>query len=529
MVNECRPDEFVSKKGDLQDTDDYEEHDNFKREASKKNANGQPSYNRIYSSTSTGNYQKNVTGRTSSENFHHKNYQESLLLAQSKQQQQQQQQQQQENFQQRRRESSGGRECNYQMMTKTKKLSKFSSMNENHRRSSLSAESEFDFPPLSCGNETKEAAAAAAYNRIPVKTVYAKHTSSMKEPRSAALRRMSALEEEKTKLKMFNSRDLHQTKSVIMNDTAASSVQFHRPLKTSTALCLADLTRRQSLKEESSRFKQEQQHTLFSESQYVNGQFKLENMERLEPTLVQKHSDSSSSYASNISSSESASVSSSLDNNPQKRFKTSTGSKASKIEKIKESRMKKAASRCQDDSPLHKRRHSATAAILTNFASTIQTTTTTIMSGKTLTKLRVGNDLPQWHAIEESLFYHVNKEMPANDLMANDFFKESNSDDLEDSSASSDSSCSSEEDEEANEANEENGEGTESSSNELTNEQAEYLSSSDSTQSSIDQNEASDKIKGVYQSNIQTNLGWTSELGCSNLGLIWGQCFLQKL
>ena len=367
-------------------------------------------------------------------------------------------------------------------------------MNENHRRSSLSAESEFDFPPLSSGNETKE---AAAFNRIPVKTVYAKHTSSMKEPRSAALRRMSALEEEKAnlKLKMFNSRDLHQTKSVIMNDTTASSVQFHRPLKTSTALCLADLTRRQSLKEESTRFKQEQQHTLFSESQYVNGQFRLEGAERLEPTLIQKHSDSSSSYASNISSSESASVSSSLDNNPQKRFKTSTGSKAAKIEKIKESRMKKAASSCQDDSPLHKRRHSATAAIMTNFASTIQTTTTTIMSGKSLTKLRVASDhLPQWHAIEESLFYHVNKEMPVNDLMANDFFKESKSDDLEDSSASSDSSCSSEEDgEDAHEANEENGE----SSNELTNEQADYLSSTESTQSSIDQNEASDKIKGI--------------------------------
>jgi hypothetical protein len=73
----------------------------------------------------------------------------------------------------------------------------------------------------------------------------------MKESKSAALRRMSALdEEENNKLKLLNSRDNHQSKPIVINDTTISSFQFHRPLKTSTALCLPDLTRRQSLKDE---------------------------------------------------------------------------------------------------------------------------------------------------------------------------------------------------------------------------------------------------------------------------------------
>jgi len=55
-----------------------------------------------------------------------------------------------------------------------------------------------------------------------------------------------------------------------------------------------------------------------------------------EPTLIQKNSDSSLSYTSNVSSSESASISSSVDKNPQKRFKVSAGSKSiPKIEKMK--------------------------------------------------------------------------------------------------------------------------------------------------------------------------------------------------
>jgi hypothetical protein len=66
------------------------------------------------------------------------------------------------------------------------------------------------------------------------------------------MRRMSAVDEEtnQNKLNFINSRDNHQTKSLVINDTTASSFQFHRPLKTSTALCLPDLSRRQSLKEE---------------------------------------------------------------------------------------------------------------------------------------------------------------------------------------------------------------------------------------------------------------------------------------
>lgn len=109
-------------------------------------------------------------------------------------------------------------------------------MNDNQRRSSLTNEQ--------CTDNFKT-------SKVQVRTVYAKHTSSMKESKSAALRRMSALDEEaNNKLKLLNSRDNHQTKSILINDTTTSSFQFHRPLKTSTALCLPNLTRRQSLKED---------------------------------------------------------------------------------------------------------------------------------------------------------------------------------------------------------------------------------------------------------------------------------------
>lgn len=68
------------------------------------------------------------------------------------------------------------------------------------------------------------------------------------------------------------------------------------------------------------------------EHQLVN-HLKITN-NTLEPN--QKISDSSSSYASNISSSESTSISSTISNNPQKKIKTSSGNKAiPKIEKLK--------------------------------------------------------------------------------------------------------------------------------------------------------------------------------------------------
>lgn len=238
MINDCRRDELIYNQRDcetLEQTNEviYENLKSIKHKQLLQNIqvpvestlNQQRTYSRIYNSTSTGNYQKNTNSRRASENLHQKNYQQYFEKLNEIQQQQ------------RRRESSGGRECNYQSNSKTKKLSKFSSMNDNNRRSSLSNEDAIEN--------------SKSPNQVAVRTVYAKHTSSMKESKSAALRRMAALDEEANhKLKLLNSRDNHQTKSIIMNDTTASSFQFHRPLKTSTAMCLPELTRRQSLKDE---------------------------------------------------------------------------------------------------------------------------------------------------------------------------------------------------------------------------------------------------------------------------------------
>ena len=88
MINECRRDELIynCKSKDPEQTDDVV-YENVK--ATKR----QSSYNRIYSSTSTSNYQKNGASRRASENLHQKNYQEHF--------------QKLNDIQQRRRESSG--------------------------------------------------------------------------------------------------------------------------------------------------------------------------------------------------------------------------------------------------------------------------------------------------------------------------------------------------------------------------------------------------------------------------------------
>ncbi len=88
--------------------------------------------------------------------------------------------------------------------------------------------------------------------RIQVQTVYARHTSSIKETKSNGMRRMSAVDEEasQNKMKFISSRENYQTNPLVINDTTASSFQFHRPLKTSTAVCLPDLSRPQSQQEE---------------------------------------------------------------------------------------------------------------------------------------------------------------------------------------------------------------------------------------------------------------------------------------
>lgn len=89
MINDCRRDELIYNgkgKQDLEQTDEMA-YENVK--ATKR----QSSYNRIYSSTSTSNYQKNATSRRASENLHQKNHQEHFQKI--------------NDLQQRRRESSG--------------------------------------------------------------------------------------------------------------------------------------------------------------------------------------------------------------------------------------------------------------------------------------------------------------------------------------------------------------------------------------------------------------------------------------
>lgn len=377
MINECRRDELIyNKKSETPEKSDEMIYENLKINKQKQqvqpsNNIGQSSYNRIYSSTSTSNYQKNV--RRASENLHQKNYQDHFQKLNDIQNQ-------------KRRESSGGRECN-QVISK-KKLSKFCSVNDNQRRSSLNNEQDN----------------IKSTSRVQVRTVYAKHTSSMKESKSVALRRLSATDEDSNKLKLLNSRDNHQTKSII--DTTTSSFQFHRPLKTSTQLCLPDLTRRQSLKEERLLENLKEDQTIYKQENGLAGHQSVNQLKSaLEPMVIQKNSDSSSSYASNISSSESASISSSLsNNNPQKKFKATNGNKAiPKIEKIKESKIReREKKKHSEEMEILKHRHSTTSAILTSTSTSSSSSSTMQTTVKNMTPQPNSKDL---NSIEATLFY----------------------------------------------------------------------------------------------------------------------------
>ncbi len=334
-------------------------------------------YNRIYSSTSTGNYQKNSTNRRASENLQHKNYQENIEL-----QQQQPPPLQVVNNTNKRRESSAGQDLFYQFTTTTtttKKLSKFASMNENNRRNSVVSnvanyqELENVFPKT---NETSN------LNRINpfTKNVYTKR-SSMKESKSGIanpFKRFSAFEDiSKSKT----------AKQLITMDDTAGSVQFVRPLKTSTAVCLIDLSRRQSLRE------------VKKESQSIVNKFNTE-------PVALKNSDSSS-HASSLSS-DSASVSSGKNPSTIKKLKTSSES-LKQNEVIK--RPKKVEIENENnflDGSVHKRRHSATAAIL---LSAGKATKLVDDSGKTSKGPFPTND---------SLFYHGKQDHQLNKISNNE-------------------------------------------------------------------------------------------------------------
>ena len=260
-------------------------------------------------------------------------------------------------------------------------------MNENNRRNSVVSNyanyQELENALPKNNNETSN------LNRInPVtKNVYTKR-SSMKESKSGianAFRRFSAFEDiSKPKA----------AKQLITMDDTANSVQFVRPLKTSTAVCLIDLSRRQSLRE------------VKKESE------KIVSKLNIEPVALKN--SYSSSHASSLSS-DSASVSSGK-NNPStiKKLKTSS-------ESLKQNEVVKRAKKTEIenennflDGSTQKRRHSATAAILSS-------------CGKT-NPAKLADDSAKISkspfSTNDSLFYHGKKENQLNKISNNELVNE---------------------------------------------------------------------------------------------------------
>jgi hypothetical protein len=150
----------------------------------------------------------------------------------------------------------------YTQNGKTKRLYKYSSMNENHRRTSLA--SPLQAKINSASKQQKKAQLLQQdhllqqqqqqqqhQQAIPmIKTYYSKHTNSMKEIKSSLLnsanmRRASCLgDDANLRAKLMNIDNNQQYRG---NET--NSIHFVRPLKTSTAVCLTDLTRKNSLHE----------------------------------------------------------------------------------------------------------------------------------------------------------------------------------------------------------------------------------------------------------------------------------------
>jgi hypothetical protein len=291
-------------------------------------------YNRIYSSTSTSNYQKNnapsaavpiVSNRRISEN-----YQEQAVFDTAK-----------------RRESSAGQELFYQSIT-TKKMSKFSSMNENQRRNSVMS-------TMPTNNQELE----SDLNRInpATKNVYTKR-SSMKESKSSGIssnpfRRFSVFDDiSNTKLKQ---QQQQQTKAVVMNETTTSSVYFVRPLKTSTAVCLPDLTRRQSLRDIEKLKKKLNSIEATSNKLTTNNDQMITKMKK--NNTNNKNSDSSS-YNSCLSTSTDTTNSNKITSKKLKNNQDLVKKRVKKVDSIVMS--------SNLNSSVHKRRHSATDAILSS-------------------------------------------------------------------------------------------------------------------------------------------------------------------
>ena len=200
---------------------------------------------------------------------------------------------------------------------RNKRLYKYSSMNENHRRTSLASPIQSRINSAS-KQQRKQLVAQqqqqqqqqlqlqqAEQQAVPLKNYYSKHTNSMKEIKSnlmssANMRRASCLGNDdaniRAKLLTNNAVNSHQMRlqqqqqQYKMNDTSSvNSMQFVRPLKTSTAVCLTDLTRKRTPS-------QQQEQMLLQNPELAN----------LQKVAQPQHSSDTSSNASSSLSSESS-------------------------------------------------------------------------------------------------------------------------------------------------------------------------------------------------------------------------------
>jgi hypothetical protein len=228
----------------------------------------------------------------------------------------------------------------YHSLSKTKRLSKFASMNENQRRNSLTMR----FSNKNLNNYFDLQSNENNTN----KNTLAKYTHSMKEIKAneSSGRRLSCLENNEIKKKLMSDNAASKTSST-NNKNESSTINFMKPLKTSTAVCLTDLTRKQISTGNLQQHQQPQQSS-------------------------KQNSDSSSSSSSTTSKSAESNSSAKQQIPTTKKFKTSTG---------------KAKTKARDDQYTHpmsdsslKRRHSTASAIMTTLT---KTTTTTLTKMKT--------------------------------------------------------------------------------------------------------------------------------------------------
>lgn len=128
----------------------------------------------------------------------------------------------------------------HQSLSRTKRLSKFSSVNDNNRRNSLNLIKTARSQEDELGDDNRSKLRGVIENRPSQQQQqpthhYAKHTNSMREIKSSRLNGILPDSGNMIRSKLMSNG------SGIRGVGQDSSVNFVRPLKTSTALCLADL------------------------------------------------------------------------------------------------------------------------------------------------------------------------------------------------------------------------------------------------------------------------------------------------